>query len=343
MTSSSVPETTWFWRVLRTPLLTKLVLIDLVVNLLAFAVLQVVPAESVTEVTFVSLLGIGALNALVVTWALQPLAALEETARRVSAGEFTARTHLPAFTDRNLARIGGTFDALLDRVDADRRRLRALASEVVAAGDRERAHIARELHDGTAQSLSALDMLLATALQAASPADQARLVVMREVVTEALGEVRALAQNVHPRVLDDLGLPSALAMLARRTRETTGLEVRVATSGNTSPPQAVVSVVYRVAQEAVHNVTKHAGAASVEVRLVLEPDRTTLLVRDDGRGFRREADTMPSGMGLFVMEERVSLVGGQFRLQSTPAGTSIEVDIPWTADPSPPLLLGGST
>jgi signal transduction histidine kinase len=337
-------ETAWVWRVLRTPLLTKLVFLDLAVNLLAFLLLQVVPAEDVTEVTFVSLLVIAVANAGVVAWALQPLAALEDTARRVSAGEFTARTHLPPFTDRNLARIGRTFDALLDRVDADRRRLRTLASEVVAAGDRERAHIARELHDGTAQSLSALDMLLATALRDASPTDQKRLTVMREVVTEALSEVRALAHNVHPRVLDDLGLPSALAALGRRTRaQGSGPEVVVGCEGDRPLPQPVSSVLYRVAQEAVHNAVKHAGASAIRVALALRDDRATLEVADDGRGFSRDALGEGRGMGLFVMEERVVLVGGRFEVSSAPgAGTRVRVEIPLADEPAVLPALGGA-
>jgi signal transduction histidine kinase len=276
----------------------------------------------------------------VVAWALRPLAALEDTARRVSAGEFTARTQLPPFTDRNLARIGCTFDALLDRVGEDRTRLRALAQEVVAAGDRERAHIARELHDGTAQSLSALDMLLATALQTATGVERSRLETMREVVTLALGEVRSLAQNVHPRLLDDLGLPSALASLVRRTREQSGLEVALHTVGDCPPPQAVASVVYRVAQESLHNAVKHSGARVIELHLSLEPEEATLVVKDDGHGFASREDTMPGGMGLFVMEERVGLVGGEFRLSTAGTGTKVDVRIPWDGAPHPPLLVG---
>jgi signal transduction histidine kinase len=331
----------WFERLLRTPLLTKLVFVDLTVNVLAFGVLQVVPDEDVTEVTFLSLVGIAVLNAAVVAWALRPLAALEETARRVSSGEFTARTALPTFTDRNLARIGQTFDALLDRVESDRRRLRTLASEVVAAGDRERAHIARELHDGTAQSLSALDMLLATAVREA-PQDSGRLTVMRDVVTDALSEVRALAQNVHPRVLDDLGLPAALTTLARRTREQGGPTVEVECTGAAGLPQAVASVLYRVAQEAVHNAVKHAAARTIRVTLVHEAERVTLEVQDDGRGFAREPGS-PRGMGLFVMEERVALVGGRFRLDGAAGrGTVVRAEVPIGADAPVAPLLGGT-
>lgn len=326
----------WIERLLRTPLLTKLVTIDLVVNGVAFVALQWVPADEVTWVTVASLTVIAVLNAVVVAWALQPLAALEDTARRVSAGEFTARTALSPLADRNLARIGRTFDGLLDRVEEDRRRLRALASEVVAAGDRERAHIARELHDGTAQSLSALDMLLS-----AGTVDAARLAQLREVVSEALAEVRALAQTVHPRVLDDLGLPSALTHLARRVREQGGPEVRVEIADAVPAlPPGVAATLYRIAQEALHNATKHAQAPTVHVALEVAGDRVALTVSDAGAGFDRER-ARSRGMGLFVMEERVGLVGGTLRVRSAPgAGTNVRAEIPLRGEAVAPLLGG---
>ena len=158
-------------------------------------------------------------NAALVAWALRPLHVLEHTARRVSRGEYSARAEMPALADRNLTRIGDTLNELLDRVEAERARVRALATELVAAGDQERARIARELHDGTAQSLSALDMLMSSTLAVGADAATAeRVGVMRDIVTEALSEVRALTHTVHPRVLVDLGLPAAIDFLARRTR-----------------------------------------------------------------------------------------------------------------------------
>lgn len=321
----------WWARLLRTPLLTKLVLLDLVVNVLTFAGLQAAPLEWVEELTFLSLAVVLVLNAGLVAVALRPLAALEQTARRVSAGEYTARTRMPPLTDRNLARIGATFDTLLDRVQAERSRVRALATELVAAGDRERAHIARELHDGTAQSLSALDMLLVTTLADAPEGPvRSRLESMREIVSEALREVRALSQAVHPRVLDDLGLPAALQHLARRTNQQFPVEVALEVVGDRPIPAACGSVLYRVAQEAIHNAVKHAKVEQIRVRLSLADDRAELWIEDLGVGFDRGGPaTDHGGMGLFVMEERVSLLDGRLTIDSRPGqGTTIHAVLP---------------
>lgn len=317
----------WVTQVLRTPLLTKLVLLDLVINAVAFLVMQATPPDLAERVTLLSLGIVLVLNAALVAYALRPLRVLEETARRVSAGEFTARTQMPAFTDRNLARIGQTLDALLDRVETDRNRVRALASQVVAAGDQERAHIARELHDGTAQSLSALDMLMATALaEPMAPEMLERIQMMREIVTEALDEVRALSQNVHPRVLDDLGLPAALEFLARRTRSQASVAVEVHCEGNRNLSPAVASVLYRVAQEAMHNAIKHGRPQVIRVVLEARADRAVLRVSDDGTGFDRDrVETSRRGLGLFVMEERLSLVDGDLTLTTQPEGGTLVV------------------
>ncbi|HEX8433166.1 MAG TPA: sensor histidine kinase, partial [Longimicrobium sp.] len=233
--------------------------------------------------------------------------------------------------DRNIARIGATLNDLLDGVTADRRRMRKLAAQVISAGDEERAHIARELHDSTAQSLSALEFMLAAALRdPAAAAMHDRVRVMHEVVTEALGEVRTLSHNVHPRVLDDLGLVAALEFLVRRTREQTTASVHVSSDVQVPVPAAVSSVVYRVAQEAVRNAVRHSGASDIHLSLAAGAGQVRLEVKDDGAGFdvgRAMADR--SGMGLFVMRERVMLVDGSLAVESRAgAGTRVRAEIP---------------
>jgi hypothetical protein len=144
--------------------------------------------------------------------------------------------------------------------------------------------------------------------------------------------------------LDDLGLPSALAALGRRTRaQGSGPEGVVGCEGDRPLPQPVSSVLYRVAQEAVHNAVKHAGASAIRVSLTLGEDRATLEVADDGRGFSRDALGEGRGMGLFVMEERVVLVGGTFEVSSASgAGTRVRVEIPLTDEPAVLPALGGA-
>lgn len=321
---------TWFRQLLRTPLLTKLVLLDLSINVLAFLALQRIPDSYAEHVTIASLGLVLVLNAALVAWALRPLRVLEDTARRVSRGEFGARTAMPALADRNLVRIADTLDGLLDHVVSERERVRRLAAQVIAVGDQERARIARELHDRTAQSLSALDMLLTSTLaESSDDAVTGRLEVMREIVAEALREVRTLCHEVHPRVLEDLGLAAALESLARRSREQAPLRIR-ARCAAPEVPLPVASVLYRVAQEAVHNAIKHAEAHDVVLELQSTRDAIVLEVRDDGRGFdREEIDRARRGMGLFVMQERVALVDGDLRVTSRPGqGTQVRARVP---------------
>ena len=258
-------------RLSRVPLLPKLVVADLGINVLAFVVLRGAPAQWAAEILIASLFVTLVLNGALVWWALLPLRSLETAAARVSQGDLAARVPRSRFADRNIARIGETLNQLLDKVTADRRRVRALASQVISAGDQERAHIARELHDSTAQQLSALEMLVTASVREVPPgALQERLGVMREIVTEALGEVRTLSHNVHPRVLDDLGLAAALEFLARRTRESSGVRVRVASDLRRAIPVPVASVLYRVAQEAVRNAVRHGRPHDLVIALTAD-------------------------------------------------------------------------
>lgn len=312
----------WLSELVRAPLLAKLVIADSVINVLSYVAMQNVRQQYAQELMIGALIVVLVLNAVLVYWALLPLKTLEATAARVSRGDLRARVRLPWLADRNIARIGDTLNALLDGVTADRARMRALASQVISAGDQERAHIARELHDSTAQSLSALDLLMTAMLRDgcdAAPAE--RLRVMQQIVGEALTEVRLLSHAVHPRVLDDLGLVPALEGLARQTRETTGLEARVTSDVRATLRPDVASALYRVAQEAVRNAVRHAGARAIRLAVSAGGDTATLTITDDGAGFDvRAAEARRTGMGLFTMRERVGLVEGTLEITSQPNG-----------------------
>ena len=306
----------WTGSLLRVPLLPKLVAADLVVNLFTFVAIRDVPAHLSEEVFVGALVLTMLLNGALVWWALLPLRVLESTAERVSEGDLAARVPQTWFVDRNIARIGRTLNVLLNHLMADRERVRHLASQVISAGDQERAHIGRELHDSTAQSLSALEMLVTASLRETAPGPlHERLCVMREIVVETLSEVRTLSHNVHPRVLDDLGLASALESLGRRTVDGSGIPVHVATDMRAAVPQPVASVLYRVAQEALRNAVRHAGAREVQVTLTVDDRWARLEVRDDGTGFDvAGAESAAGGMGLFLMRERIALVDGKFEI-----------------------------
>ena len=275
-----------------------------------------------------------ALFGVLAATALLPLRGIEAVASRVWRGDFGARVDASPVADRDMKRIGTTFNLLLDGLVADRARMRALATAVIDAGDRERASLARELHDSTAQQLAALVLQLSAAARDANdPALTERLDSIRDQAKATLEEVRLLSHTVHPRVLDDLGLVAALKKLGREVGDVSGVDIEVTsdTEGHTVPATAA-AVLYRVAQTAVHNVVKHAAADHVDLRLTVQGRDAVLDVIDDGRGFDVDsAEQRRPGMGLFTMRERVALAGGRFDVQSTPgSGTHITAAVPLT-------------
>ena len=271
----------------------------------------------------------------IVRVALRPLEALEATADRVWRGDFGARAPASLLADPDLSRLGHTMNLLLDGIERDRARMRRLAAQIIAAQDEERSRVARELHDSVAQTLAALVMQLGAAQRTAPESATARqFALVRDIAADALEEVRLLSHSVYPRVLDDLGLTAALEWLARQTQEAEGLTVTVrgvVGPVELAPPQA--SALYRVAQESLRNVVRHANARQVRVELQQEGTAVTLTVVDDGRGFDlAEAEGRRPGMGLFAMRERVALVDGTLEIESAPgSGTRVRASVPLTA------------
>jgi signal transduction histidine kinase len=273
-----------------------------------------------------------AINVALVTVALRPLRILELTAARVRTGDLDARVTASPLADRAVRRVGDAFNLLLDELVADRERARRLAAEVIRAGDDERARLARELHDSTAQTLSAVVMQLATTIRNVQPPEEAvRLEMVRGAVTDALEEVRVLSHTVHPRVLDDLGLAAALRHLGREMERRADVPIAVDVPpfvDGLSPASA--SVLYRVVQEALTNALRHAAPTAVEVRLRVEDGFARVDVTDDGEGFESDdAARNASGIGIFSMRERVALVNGVFELVSGPGmGTRVRAAVP---------------
>jgi signal transduction histidine kinase len=284
----------------------------------------------------VALLSALGINIFLVILALAPLHRLEATARRVWRGDLEARVPASPLADRETARVGTTLNVLLDGLIADRARLRTLATEVIRAGDRERAALARELHDSTAQLMAALVYQLSAAQREAdSPKLARKLGELRSSASEILEEVRHLAHTAHPRVLDDLGLLVALEALGRTMTDPDDDRVRVVLQEGTDadvralPPQ-LASVLYRVAQEAVRNALRHANASQVIIQLRVTPSYAALNVTDNGTGFDlAQAEGRRAGLGLFTMRERVALVDGTFSIDTVPQhGTSVQARIP---------------
>lgn len=332
---SRVPA--WLRRVLGVPLTWKLAGANLLIGLAAAAAVAILHeagagASHLLEVLGAALVATLVVNVLLVRTALRPLLALEETAGRVWRGDFTARVPGSLLADRDMARVGNTLNLLLDGIERDRARLRRLATQIMQAQDDERSRVARELHDSVAQTLAALVMQISAVQRDAPDGPLAeRLALVRTIAGEALEEVRLLSHTVHPRVLDDLGLPAALEWLGRQTREAEGVQVEVVTGAVSDElPRLQASALYRVAQEALRNAVRHAGAGRVTLHLTRASDALVLEVADDGQGFDvAAAEARRPGMGLFAMRERVALVDGTMEILSRPgAGTRIRASVP---------------
>jgi len=260
-------------------------------------------------------------NYYVLRAAFEPLERLEKTTKAVRAGDIEARVKLSTMSDPQISQLAETFNETLDQLALDRNQVRYLASQVVRAQEDERKRISRELHDDTAQLLFA-QLLRFTNLKSHPNAEIQKLAEQLEQSTvEALEGVRRLALELRPPALDDLGLFEALGELAQRMTEGRGVAVDYEWRGSkTRLPSDIELALYRVAQEAFSNIAKHSGATQAS----LDVDRTatdvTISIRDSGRGFNRELpfiqDDSGIGLGLFGMEERVTLVGGSLRIWS---------------------------
>ncbi len=229
--------------------------------------------------------------------------------------------------------LGRLYRALREREQGRAQLLR----KVILAQEEERKRIARELHDETSQSLAALVMRLDTSL--AGTADvpaRARLAETRGIAVRALEELHRLLLDLRPSVLDDLGLTSAIRWCAERHLEPLGVAVRCEFSGlpQRLPPE-IETTLFRVVQEAITNIAKHAEAETVLVQCAARPDAVTIEIEDDGKGFAPETVAGGTGLGLTGMRERVELLGGTFEVESAPGqGTRIVLTAPVSTEGS---------
>jgi len=318
---------------LRVPLAVKLVGANALTLLLmasAWLYFDVGAHPAFVIALFVALLAIHLLLTLI---ALRPVRDLESLASQVWQGDMAARFRDSAVADDEVLRVGAMFNRLLDGLSTDRARMRSLAEEVVAVGDRERAALAKELHDSTAQRLAALLLQIsAAAREAREPELAAKLGELRDATERLTEEVRLLAGSVHPRVLDDLGIVAAVKKLARDTTRASSVEVRVTAPESIELPHAIASVLYRVAHESMRNAATHAFARSIHVTLQRGDGLVAIEIADDGAGFDvKDAMRRRPGMGLFTMRERVSLVDGTFEIRSDSRGTIVAATVPLPA------------
>lgn len=279
-----------------------------------------------------ALLGSLAVTLMLVHLALRPVRDLERTAARVWRGDLSARVPPSPFADRDMLRLRRTINLLLDRLIADRERTRTLTAQVIESGDRERARVARELHDSTAQTLSALALQAQSALTTPDDGERReRLEAVRALSVDALEEVRTLSQALHPRILDDLGLGMALRCLVRHLRQTEHVDAALELHGDPKRvPRPLASVLFHVAREAARNAVRHADTRTITVAFGTGPNLARVEVVDDGCGFDVDAARQRTdGIGLFAMAERLALVDGIFEIRSIRSGgTRVTATVP---------------
>ena len=236
----------------------------------------------------------------------------------------------PRFTDEDL-RLTETFGAraavavdLADRVARDALR------RVVAGQELERRRLARELHDETGQALTSILLGLKHLEETNSPESaRAAAAELREQIVETLQSVRRLAVELRPSALDDFGLAPALERLAEAFGEQSGIAVDIQTNLDSQrlAPE-VETALYRIVQEALTNVAKHAEATRVSIVVTRKASSVTAVIEDDGQGFGAGGGT-GEGLGLVGMKERVGLLGGRLALESTEgAGTTVVAEVP---------------
>jgi signal transduction histidine kinase len=305
----------------------------------AFAVANRRLVRNLTTLGLVSLLMLAAAWIGSDVLVLRHVNALVHATKLLRADDLSARTGLP-YGSGELDRLAGAFDDMaeaLEQREAERKRteeaLQILSRRLLEAQENERRHLARELHDEIGQALTAVKINL----QAAQRTPDALVAYLEDsisIVDRTLQQVRNLSLDLRPALLDDLGLVVALRWYVDRQAQRVGFTAQFAADpSETRPRPDIETACFRVAQEALTNVVRHAQAQHVRVELRQRDAELHLLIRDDGKGFdvraAQERAAQGASTGLLGMQERVWLVGGQIDIKSAPAwGTEIRVRFP---------------
>jgi signal transduction histidine kinase len=260
--------------------------------------------------------------ALLVAWGTarsirKPVLAMTDAAERLARGRFAEP--VPAAGEDEIGRLADALEKLRQALEADDRRSRLL-KRVIAAQEEERRRIARELHDETTQQLTVLAMQLGLATTHDAQTEDL-LKRSRGLVAQMVDDVHRVIYDLRPSMLDDLGLLPAVRALAEKRLSAVGVQVsyEFPPSIPTLSPEVTITL-YRVAQEALNNVARHAHASAVLIACTLSEGHVVLEIEDDGVGFEPRLVAQPretgEGLGLLGMRERLSLLGGRLEIES---------------------------
>jgi signal transduction histidine kinase len=266
---------------------------------------------------------------------IQPLQALERQAAELGWGRFEA-IEAPVGGISEIRHLQAELVRMAQKVKLAQRNLRSYVTAITTGQEDERRRLARGLHDGTVQALIALDQRVQMAQLRVTPAASEvaqRLADLRQMIAALIDDVRRVIRALRPIYLEDLGLLPALEMLLQDLQATTGVQATLSSTGEGArlTPEREIAV-YRIVQEALSNVARHAGAKTVRLSLALVDGELVLQVQDDGQGFSvpdRVSDLASAGhYGLMGMHERAELIGARLSLQSAPGrGTTVQLRI----------------
>lgn len=244
-------------------------------------------------------------------------------------------TTTPSEVLRRIAEITAQNERLVRRLSEGEQRFRGLAKAVWKVQEEERRRLARELHDGIGQTVTALINQLQRVQQRGGLADPAGLTEAIKIAELALEDVREMSRLLRPPVLDDLGLSAGLAWLARTLREHTGLETALDCRVDETErlDTELETVVFRIVQEGLNNVIKHSGAREARVAVGRNNGSLEIEIADSGRGFdpahALSAAGGANGLGLRGIRDRIELFGGRLELHTAPGrGCRLRVAIP---------------
>jgi signal transduction histidine kinase len=281
---------------------------------------------------------------------LRGVRSLARAARRFGAGELSARARVPR-GHNEFSSLATAFNAMADSLAARHReavdtqtRLRALASRLQVARETEAERISRELHDEIGQVLTSLKIDLARLPVHCPASEQDRpcatalregIGTMNQQIATAVDFVRRISSDLRPGVLDKLGLTAALEWQAREIEARTDLVVQVEADDVDRRLDEPLSVtLFRIAQETLTNVVRHAQARVVEVGLVATEGDIVLTVRDDGKGITTDSIESSESLGIIGMRERAMLINGHVSIRGVPGeGTTVSVTVPLQSSP----------
>ncbi|MDX1523958.1 MAG: histidine kinase, partial [Anaerolineae bacterium] len=296
----------------------------------------------VALITTLGLIIVAGLVSIGVRRVTDPIQSLVMQTRQVSAGDYEAKVTPSQI--KEIRELGTAFNEMVQQIRRYQAGIRQYVADVTQSQEEERKRVARELHDDTVQSLIAISQrleLLRNTLDDDPEEVKERLTEVKAMVTGAIANVRQFSRDLRPLALEDLGLTAAMQYLVNQLSQTENIETTLEIDGDIETLSTDMEVaIYRILQEALNNVRKHAHATQVRVIGQVTKSQVKLIVRDNGRGFEvpeAMTDFASDGhFGMMGLQERAQLFGGNLSVQSGPnEGTIIRLVMPRQSSVSP--------